>query len=349
MTNNTRTYTRLTAAAALLGMSSTPLIHPQVDVSGISAGGAAVSDSDIAENAFVPNFYYSRRISDDLTAGLGIYSPFGLATSYSKSFASLVGTETSEITTVSINPSLAFRLNEKWTVGAGFSVMYVDGKLTALNTATDGVPGAVGGKLFALEGDDWAYGWNIGVLFEVTENTRIGLQYRSSFDVSIEGSAKGDLIDAATRTPNNSVDTTLDIELPDVAELSVFHQINDAWAVHADITWTGWSKFKALSPNTGTPADVPLATTENWEDAFPASRTAPCASLTPTASGSASVPPSSSTSAITSISATPISLQTKPMSPSKPPAATKASSVAQPKATSISSASASAAPSSRTS
>ncbi len=321
MTNNTRKYTRLTAAAALLGMSSTPIlgagfqlaersvsglgraysgeaaiaddasvlasnaagiimledgalsaglqyINPQVDVSGINAVGAAVSDSDIAEHAFVPNFYYTRKISDDLTAGLGIYAPFGLATSYSKSFASLVGTETSEITTVSINPSLAFRLNEQWTVGAGFSVMYVDGKLTALNTVADGVPGAVGGTLFALEGDDWAYGWNIGVLFEATENTRIGLQYRSSFDVGIEGTAKGDLIDAATLTPNNSADTTLDIELPDVAELSVFHQINDTWAVHADVTWTGWSKFKALSPKTGTPADAALATTENWDDAF---------------------------------------------------------------------------------
>jgi len=60
----------------------------------------------------------------------------------------------------------------------------------------------------------------------------------------------------------------LEVELPDVAELSVYHEINDQWAIHGDITWTGWSSFQQLAPITGTAADGALLVTENWNDTF---------------------------------------------------------------------------------
>ncbi len=237
-------------------------INPGVDVKGLSAGGPA-RDSDVAEDALVPYLYYSRKINEKVSIGLGLYSSFGLATEYSKSFASLAGTETTRITTVTLNPSVAFRVNDKWTIGVGLDVMYADGELTALNTATDPIPGAVGGTLFSLKGDDWAYGWNLGVLYEVSDTTRIGLHYRSSIDLKLEGDVTGDLVGGVKR--NGS----LEISLPDSAELSVYHAINDQWAVHADVTWTNWSKFDQLAPKTGIPpVDAALVKQENWEDAF---------------------------------------------------------------------------------
>ena len=63
-------------------------INPGVDVKGNTAGGTA-SNSDVADDAIVPYLYYSRKINEKVSAGLGIYSSFGLATSYSKSFATL--------------------------------------------------------------------------------------------------------------------------------------------------------------------------------------------------------------------------------------------------------------------
>lgn len=311
---NIRKQTQVTAAATLLGLSSTPLlgagfqlaersvsglgrafsgeaaiaddasvlgsnaagmillddgaisvglqyINPEVDVAGVTPGGPA-ADNDIADDAFVPYFYYTRKINDDVSFGVGLYSSFGLATSYSRSFATLAGTENSEITTVSFNPSLAFRVNDKWTIGVGFTAMYAEGELTALNTTSDMVPGVVGSRLFKLEGDDWGYGWNLGVLFEASETTRIGFQYRSSVDIKIDGTASGGLVGGAT------IPATLDVELPDVAELSIYHEINDQWAVHADVTWTGWSKFQQLAPITGTAADPALLVIEDWDDSF---------------------------------------------------------------------------------
>ncbi len=312
MLQNSNKYTQIIAAAALFGLSSTPLlgagfqlaersvsglgrafsgeaaiaddasviasnaagmillddgaisvglqyIRPNVDAKGVHPDpmGGAVSDSDIAEDAFIPYFYYSRKISDNVSVGLGIYSSFGLATDYSSSFAATVGTDLSEITTITINPSIAYRISDKFTIGAGIDIMYAEGELT---NSLGGVP------FFELEGDDWSIGWNIGLLYEVTENTRIGIQYRSSIDLNIEGTAK---LGAGFGPFAGSYDATLDVELPDVIELSAYHELNNQWAVHGDITWTGWSSFKTLSPKTGNAVvDPGLETPENWNDSF---------------------------------------------------------------------------------
>ncbi|MBK1854654.1 outer membrane protein transport protein [Verrucomicrobiaceae bacterium 5K15] len=239
-------------------------IHPSVDAYGITPSGST-SDSNIAEDALVPYFYYTRKLNQDWSIGLGMFSGFGLATDYSTSFASQAGTETSEILTVTINPSLAYRINDRWSIGAGLDFTYVKGKLTALNTSTDMVPGDVGATLFDLEGDDWAYGWNIGVLFELSEKTRIGLHYRSSFDLEIEGEASGDLV---SLTGVYERDATLEVELPDTVELSIYHEINDQWSIHGDVLWTNWSKFKELAPVVHPAIDGSLLVEENWEDTF---------------------------------------------------------------------------------
>lgn len=308
MTKTTRKYTQVTAAAALLGLSSTPLlgagfqlaersvsglgrafsgeaaiaddatviasnpagmillddgalsvglqyIRPDVDVQGTHLNPAvgSISDTDVATDAFVPYFFYSRKINDNLSAGIGLYSSFGLATEYSRAFSSLVGSETSEITTITINPSLAYRINDQWTIGAGIDVMYAEGRLTNYGG---------GIKAFDLEGDDWSIGWNLGVLFEISERTRIGLHYRSSIDLEIEGTAEGAIV------PGGKRDASLDIELPDSIELSAYHELNDQWAIHADVTWTRWSKFETLAPKVHPGIDPALAVQENWQDSY---------------------------------------------------------------------------------
>ncbi len=239
-------------------------VRPSIDVEGISPVGPAHA-SGIGKDALIPHFYYTRKINEDLSIGLGTFSSFGLASDYSDSFAALAGTETSEITTATINPSLAYRVNESWTIGAGFNALYAHGRLTARNTSSDMVPGIIGARLFDLEGDDWGFGWNLGLLHEVSKQTRIGLHYRSAVKLNIEGEASGDLV---ALTGTNERDAHLNVELPDTVELSIYHEINDQWAVHGDVLWTNWSKFKQLAPLVHPAIDGQLLVEENWEDSF---------------------------------------------------------------------------------
>ena len=249
-------------------------------------GAPATRDDDIADSAFVPYLYATKRINDRLVLGAGIFSSYGLRTNYENSTAALVGTDNSELTTINFNPSIAYRITDKLTLGAGFNVTYADGEVSSL------APGGGGAGLFRLEGDDVALGYNIGILYEFSKRTRIGLHYRSSVDLELDGSATlspafnsailGQINSGGgPPLPNGFVDIdgtgdgSLDIKLPSTIEFSIYHELSDKWAVHGDILWTNWSSFDTLAPttgvvdaNTGIAVDPLLSVPQNWDDTF---------------------------------------------------------------------------------
>lgn len=241
-------------------------INPDVDVSGtsiIDPGGANIanpsSDSDIAPTAFVPYFYLSKRINEKITVGVGTFTSFGLKSDYSTAFsASGALTDYSEITTVTMNPSIAYQANDQWSFGAGLSVMYAKGEISSSLPLS-------GANLFSLEGDDIALGFNFGTLYQHSDNTRFGLSYRSKIDLAIEGSAQLGGPFAAVGTNREAF---LDVTLPETIEFSAYHSLNDQWAIHGDVVWTKWSRFQQLAPMVDPLIDAALLTPEDWEDAY---------------------------------------------------------------------------------
>jgi len=233
-------------------------VFPHVDAQGQGATGP-ISDSDIISDAIVPYAYFTRKVNDQITIGFGSYTTYGLKADYSTAFATGSVTDYSELLTFNLNPAISYRINKHWTVGAGFDALYADGNITSLQ------PG-IGGNLFDLEGDDWGYGYNLGVLFELNEGTRIGLHYRSSIKLDLDGTAE---VGAGLGAfPGGDFDASLEVELPDTLELSAYHEINDKWAVHADILWTNWSKFQSLDPKVNPLIDPALSKEQNWDDTF---------------------------------------------------------------------------------
>jgi long-chain fatty acid transport protein len=149
---------------------------------------------------FIPNFFYSHDISEKWKAAIGIFLPFGLETEYDDNWVGRYHTTKSTVLTIDINPSVAYRISSQWSVGGGISAQYVDAELKnaidygTIDAATGGVfgliPQGADGKV-TLEANDWAWGFNLGVLFELNENTRFGLSYRSKVKYEIDdGDAK---------------------------------------------------------------------------------------------------------------------------------------------------------------
>lgn len=228
--------------------------------------GPALRDRDIAESAFVPYLYATKRLNEDLVIGAGMFTAYGLRTNYSENVASQVGTNYSEVTTVNINPSIGYRINDVVSIGAGFNILYAEGEITSSSVPLAGLPS------FGLEGDDWSFGWNLGALFELSDRTRIGINYRSALNLELEGTATGTILAGAGLT---SSDASLDVELPATAEISISHDLNSQWTLHGDVFWTQWSAFQKLEPmvDTGIPAadafiNPLLATDEDWNDTF---------------------------------------------------------------------------------
>ena len=235
-------------------------IFPEVEVSGVYAPPGAPAGftvpalgGNVADDAYLPYAYVAKRLNEQFSVGFGAFSTFGLKTNYPVGFTGRAIADFSELLTLNLNPSVAWKINEQWSLGAGFNALYADGTLTSSNAAT--LP------VLDLAGDDWGYGFNVGVLFAPADHTRFGLHYRSSVDLDLEGRT-------ISVIPAFNGPTTLAVELPDSVEFSAVHDLNESWSLHGDVMWTNWSKFQELAPFiAGAPAQPPVQP-ENWKDSW---------------------------------------------------------------------------------
>jgi len=197
---------------------------------------------DFGSLAAIPNFYYKQDINDQLKVGLGIGTPFGLKTEYDKNWLGRFQALKSELKTVNLNPSLAWRLSEQWSFGFGISAMWAQAELTsAVNL------GATASTI-NNKGKDWGFGYNLGAIYQITPDTRLGLAYRSKVEQHLKGDARSPFT-ALNGVPGSTLNTdiTADLTLPETLSLSSFSRLDDHWDLLADITWTRWSQFQTLS------------------------------------------------------------------------------------------------------
>ena len=279
------------------------LIRPNVKFTNqgsTSATGQAPSGSnggDAGGLNFVPNAYYAHALSDTWRIGIGINAPFGLKTDYESGWVGRYQALKSDIKTININPSLAYQVNDRFSLGAGIDAQYIKAELTRaidfgtlcvsqfgqrLGSAAAGAracasagirPGTRDGTV-KIEGNDWSYGVNLGALFQVSSSTRLGVAYRSKIKQELTGDATFSnpalpgpfaALTASRLTSNGGVKAN--VTLPDTLSFSAVTAIDSQWTLLGDITWTKWSRFDELRVrfNNGAPDSV---TVENWKDVY---------------------------------------------------------------------------------
>ncbi|PCJ30588.1 MAG: long-chain fatty acid transporter [Gammaproteobacteria bacterium] len=227
-------------------------------------GGTALtgSEDDAGKLALVPNFYYAHRLNDDVVLGLGVNAPFGLVTEYTDQSVGRYHAIKSDLLTININPSMGFKATDRLSLGFGLNLQYIDLELTqavdfgaacAQASVTQcAQPQQHDGKA-TLTADDWSWGFNLGLMFQATEATRLALAYRSKISHHLTGKGQFDIPSnpfvQAVAAGGGFVDGSIsgDINLPESASFAVHHQINNKWAVSADVTWTRWERFQELN------------------------------------------------------------------------------------------------------
>jgi len=226
---------------------------------------------DAGDLGFVPNLYYVYPVNKELSLGIGVNAPFGLKTEYDQTWMGRFQAVTSEVKTININPSLSYKLNDTVLLGFGLSAQYIDAKLTNMVNYSALAGGALGANLQGLadvKGNDYGWGYNLGALFNLGD-TRVGISYRSEVDYTLEGDVSFANV-PAPMAGNPLLQTgpiTADVTMPASASLSLFHKLNPSVDLLADITWTGWSTFDALTVRR-TSGTVVSSTTENWQDSW---------------------------------------------------------------------------------
>lgn len=228
----------------------------------------------------VPNFYYVNRLNQNWAVGLGVNVPFGLTTDWDAGWVGRYYALKSSIMTLNFNPSVAYKINDKLSVGVGVSAMYMEGEFSqAVDFGTifnllGGDPQRDDGKS-TLKADDWGFGYNLGILYQFNDSTRIGLSYRSEVDQDLSGDAyfsyDANVAAMIAASPYSSWfqngGAGSSVTLPDSASLSLFHQATDKLALMANVGWTGWSSLPELRI-TFDSGQIDSVTTLNWDDAW---------------------------------------------------------------------------------
>ncbi|HIF9179694.1 TPA: outer membrane protein transport protein [Photobacterium damselae] len=208
-------------------------------------GPNALPDEQIGGTSFAPNIYYIHPLNDKWTVGAGLYSNFGTKTEFSNDYVANEYGGLTDVKSVNLALSAAFRVNEHWSLGGGLDVIYGSGKLERSNK----ILGPIINKdpkntsLLKADADGVALGFNLGTVYELNENNRFGLSYR--YSPTLE--AKGDI----KYLGNNLGNQKLKMPLPDMAEFSGFNKLSDKFAVHYSIQWIRWSEFDVLETSGG--------------------------------------------------------------------------------------------------
>jgi long-chain fatty acid transport protein len=277
------------------GGSLPALNQPLGDNSGGDAGGVHP----------VPNMYVVLPYSRQLAFGLGVNAPFGLTTEYDDGWIGRYHGIKSQVKTINVQPSVSWRFNDQFSVGLGVDFQWISATLTsdanysaaiaqgAQRAAAGGaIPAAAVPLIVAstggldsrvtVKGDDTAWGFNIGALWEMSPSTRVGIHYRSEIQYTVRGNVDFNhptvTVPPALQPAVNGIvagvnaalyngDVHSEIDLPQIFNLSFFHRVNDRWDIMADAQWTGWSSIKDLTfvRNEG---PVLQSTPENFDDVW---------------------------------------------------------------------------------
>jgi len=205
----------------------------------------------------VPNFYAAYPLMNrDLWFGLGVSAPFGLANKYDPGWFGRYDSIETDLLTLNIAPSVAYRVNDWISIGGGIDFQYADAELTNALFA-----GPFPDVISKVEGDDWTVGYNVGVLFEPIPTTRIGIHYRSQMEHTLEGDVN--LTQSGTTVRN--APGTADLNLPDILAIGFAHKVTPKLTLMAEYNWYGWSNFKEIRV---VQAGGERTVEQNYEDTF---------------------------------------------------------------------------------
>ncbi|MEZ8608622.1 OmpP1/FadL family transporter [Vibrio sp. 10N.239.311.G01] len=211
------------------------------------------SSDDGKGHSVLPSFgaFHAHQVTDKLHLGIALGAVGGSSLDYGSDWAGAALLEDITLTAMQVNPSLSYKLNDQWSVGAGVQFSWA-----AFEQSTSGFT--------AKQDTDWTYGYNLGVMYTPTDKLKLGASYRSK----LEHEFKNDVNGVINQGVLNSLST--DIALPEIIDVSASYALNSQLDLLASIQFHRWSEWDttvldfgiAGSPINGVPIE------RDWDDVW---------------------------------------------------------------------------------
>jgi long-chain fatty acid transport protein len=201
----------------------------------------------------VPHVFISHRINSMFAAGIGFYTPFGLAISWPDNWVQSEVNHKTSLRTFFITPSFGVNLGSfvpGLTLGAGIDLVPATVELQQdVYFGADRGTAHLGGSAFGIGG-------RIGLMYvpHSAPNVSVGLMWRSQVKEDFTGNADFDAPAPYRSQLPADGDVKTSVTLPQQIAGGVAVRPNSSLELEANLIWTQWSKFKSLD------IEVPAAT-----------------------------------------------------------------------------------------
>ncbi len=214
-----------------------------------------------------PHVYGAYGLNDDISVGIGLFSPFGLVVPWAANWPGRYETIRTELKTYFINPEVAVRIGDRVRVGAGIQIIRGTAELKrALQFPTQ--DGRVN-----LGGGGWGVGGNGGVMVDIIPRLlTFGATYRSAATFDITGSAHFTNVPPEFQGTIHDQRAKTTVHLPTTFGLGIAYWPIPALRLAFDADYVGWQVVTDLTisfpdtpptpPNTLGPLDTFLP--KNW-------------------------------------------------------------------------------------
>jgi long-chain fatty acid transport protein len=200
------------------------------------ASDASKNGESKKEHFFIPTLHYVSPDQGDWRYGLSITAPAGLSKRWDTP-EQKTSAEEFTLKTVEINPTLAYKVSENFSIGGGVRAVYAEGVVKS-----DGLvaPGNVAKR--DLEGNTFDYGYNLALTYRTTDDLRLSATYRSHIELDIEGNAKL----YKNSVLHHDTDTSVKIHIPAAASLALAYDVTPKTTAEFVAERTYWSVYENL-------------------------------------------------------------------------------------------------------
>jgi long-chain fatty acid transport protein len=228
------------------------LLDGDIDFDSEAASVSGGDGGNQAALAPIMGFDYAHKINDQWSAGLSLISLAGASVDPSDDWVGRYQVTEVTMLSLSLAPAIAYRFNDKFSVGATAIITYLDMDYD-LAVGTPGPDGKVN-----IEGDDISAGVIIGALYEFSEATRLGVSFMSQIDLELGSDVSTDPL---------GIDVRADLEMPLPATLrgALVHDVNEKWTIMGSLGWEQWSDYDEQAVS-GPNASRNIV--RNWDDTW---------------------------------------------------------------------------------
>lgn len=218
-------------------------------------------------------FYGGFKIYDFLSAGVSVTNPYGSAMDWGKNWAGSHLIQDISLKSFSIQPTVAFKIGDRLSLGAGMMIMFGDFSLSrALIASSDLAAAAAANPVLeplaqkykditpvaaTLTGDAGVrLGFNVGAMFDVTNQITVGVSYRSKVKMKVpEGTAvlsyANELelkpILGAMIPPLDQGTFEAELPLPSNLNIGISYKPIDRLLLSGEVQFVGWGAYKELN------------------------------------------------------------------------------------------------------